>query len=396
MTYAELLQKEKQYVLQTYTRYPVALKKGKGLYVWDVHNKKYLDFLSGIAVNNLGHYNKIIYHVLKKAAQELIHTSNYFYQQPQIELAEKLSRLTNKGKVFFSNSGAEANECALKLARIYGNQFFPKKQVVVTLKESFHGRTLATIFATGQVKYQKGFEPPAGQYRYLTPNKIDELNPMLDQNVSAIFIELIQGEGGINQLDYEFVQALNKVCQEKKILLMVDEVQTGFGRTGKLFAFEHYGIIPDVITLAKPIAAGLPMGLTLIKNEYADLLQPGMHASTFGGGYLVCSVANKVLDIINQPFFLNHINEVGDYFKGKLMDLKVKYNFIEKVKGLGLMLGLGLIFPGKEVVVKALQEGLIMNCVHENVLRFVPPLIVEKKHVDQVFGILDKIFMGMK
>ncbi len=396
MTYEELLQKEKQVVLQTYTRYPMALKKGKGLYVWDVHNKKYLDFLSGIAVNNLGHYNKDIYHIIKKAAKELIHTSNYFYQQPQIELAEKLSHLTNKGKVFFSNSGAEANECALKLARVYGNQFFPKKQVMVTLKESFHGRTLATIFATGQEKYQKGFEPAAGKYRYLTPNKIEEIYSILSQDVSTVLIELIQGEGGLNQLDYEFVQTLNKVCQEKKILLMVDEVQTGFGRTGKLFAFEHYGIIPDVITLAKPIAAGLPMGLTIIKNEYADLLQPGMHASTFGGGYLVCSVANKVLDIINQARFLEHIKEVGDYFKGKLVDLKTKYNFIEKVKGLGLMLGLGLKFPCKEIVVKALHEGLIINCVHEDVLRFVPPLIVEKKHVNQVFGILDKIFSGMK
>ena len=297
--YNELIKKEKKFVLQTYGRYPVALKKGDGVYVWDVNNKKYLDFLAGIAVNSLGYNNKEINKVVNRSLDMLIHTSNYFYLEPQINFAEKLSNLTNKGKVFFGNSGAEANETALKLARAYGNSFKKNRKKIITLKESFHGRSLATIFATGQKKYQKGFSPKVGNYVYLKPGDIKSLNKALDNDVSAVLIELIQGEGGVNILDKEYVQTMYKICKQKKILFMVDEVQTGLGRTGKLFAFKHFNIIPDVITLAKSIAGGFPMGVAVIKNEYAGILKPGMHASTFGGGYLVSSVAAKILDIIS-------------------------------------------------------------------------------------------------
>lgn len=390
--YNELIKKEKKFVLQTYGRYAVALKKGDGVYVWDVNNKKYLDFLSGIAVNSLGYNNKEINRVVNRSLDMLIHTSNYFYLEPQIDFAEKLSILTNKGKVFFANSGAEANETALKLARAYGNSFKKNRKKIITLEGSFHGRSLATIFATGQKKYQKGFSPKVGNYVYIKPDDIKSLKKALDNDVSAVLIELIQGEGGVNTLDKEYVQTMYKICKQKKILFMVDEIQTGLGRTGKLFAFKHFNIIPDVITLAKSIAGGFPMGVAVIKKEYAGILKPGMHASTFGGGYLISSVAAKILDIISKKSFQDHIQMISNYFYKQLVGLKKKYPFIVEIRGMGLMLGLKLKCPCKDIVKKLLTLGLIANCIHENILRFLPPLIIQKKHVDEAIKKLDTVF----
>lgn len=394
--FSQLVEKEKEFVLQTYTRYPLALKKGKGAYVWDGENKKYLDFLSGIAVNSLGYGHPVLIKEIQKALKKLVHTSNYFYSEPQILYAEKLSALTNKGKVFFSNSGAEANECALKLARIFGNQMSVKRTKIVTLENSFHGRTLATIFATGQTKYQEGLGPPAGDYSYLEINHISQIPRLVKEDVAALVIELIQGEGGVNVLKQDFVKALWEVCKKKDILFIVDEVQTGFGRTGKLFAFEHYSVLPDIITLAKPAAGGLPMGLTVVKKEYAGLLKPGMHASTFGGGTLVCSAALKVLELISSEKFLARIRSTGDFFYNRLNMLKEKYDFIAEVRGLGLMLGMELTHSAREYVKAALQEGLIINCVQENVLRFVPPLIITEKEAEEAVRILDLLFSRKK
>lgn len=394
--YNELIKKDKKFVLQTYTRYPIALKKGEGVYVWDVNNKKYLDFLAGISVNNLGYNNKEINKVIGQSLDKLIHTSNYFYTKPQIDFAEKLSNLTNKGKIFFANSGAEANETALKLARAYGNSFKKPRKKIITLKESFHGRSLATIFATGQEKYQKGFQPKVGNYVYIKPNDFKALKKALNNDVSAVLIELIQGEGGVNKLDKEYVQTMYKICKQRKIIFMVDEVQTGLGRTGKLFAFKHFNVVPDVITLAKSIAAGFPMGVAVIKKEYAGILRPGMHASTFGGGYLVSSVASKVLDIIGNESFQRHLQVTSKYFYRHLTNLKKKYKFIIEIKGMGLMLGLKLKFPCKDIVAKLLKLGLIANCIHDNILRFLPPLIIKKEHVDQAIEKLDTVFKTLK
>jgi len=389
--YKELVQNEKKYIVQTYSRYPIALKRGDGVYVWDVADKRYLDFLAGIATNNLGYNNKEINSIIKGSAEKLIHTSNLFYTRPQIDLARKLSKLSNKGKVFFTNSGAEANETALKLARAYGNSFQKPKRKIITLKDSFHGRTLQTVFATGQIKYQKGFEPRVGNYSYIKANNIAVFKKSLTSDVCAVLMEMIQGEGGVNRLDKRYVREAYQICQQKKILFMVDEVQTGMGRTGKLFAFQHFNIIPDVITLAKAVAGGFPMGVTIIKKEFADVLKPGMHASTFGGGYVVSSVACKVIDIISKKSFLNHIQKISQYFYQKLEGLKSKYKFILEMKGLGLMLGLKLKFPCKHLVQELLKKGLITNCVHDNVLRFLPPLIIQRKHVDEAIKLVDSV-----
>ncbi len=393
--YSELVDKEKKFICQTYLRYPVMLKSGMGVYVWDVYNKRYLDFLAGISVSNLGYNNNFIKKIINNPFNKLVHTSNLFYSEPQIKLAEKLSKLTNRGKVFFTNSGAEANETALKLARAYGNQFKTPRKKIITLKNSFHGRTLATIFATGQKKYQKGFEPKVGNYIYLEPNNIEKLNQVMTNEVSAILIEVIQGEGGVFKLDEDFVQTVYLLCKNKKILFMIDEVQTGFGRTGKLFGFKHYHIVPDVITLAKAMANGLPMGAMVVKKEFADIFQPGMHAATFGGGYLISAVANQVVDIISRSSFLENVQNISKYFYDQLIELKKKYPFILEVRGLGLMLALRLKFDCQDVVRKLLKAGLITNCVQNKILRFLPPLIIKKNHVDEAIRKINSVFSAL-
>ncbi len=389
--FENLVKKEKKFILQTYSRYPVALKRGSGVYVWDFNNKKYLDFLSGVAVNNLGYNNLRIRSVINNPFNKLIHTSNLFYTNPQIKLAEKLSKLTNRGKVFFANSGAEVNEAAIKLARAYGNQFKKPRKKIITLKNSFHGRTLATVFATGQKKYQKPFKPKVGDYIYVEPNNIKKLKKAVSNKVSAIIIEVVQGEGGVNKLDKNFVHTVYFLCKKNKILFIIDEIQTGFGRTGKLFGFQHYQIVPDVITIAKAMANGFPMGAMVVKKEFADVLQPGMHASTFGGGALISSVAEQVLDIISKKSFLNHVQKMSKYLFEKLNKLKEDYPFIIEVRGIGLMAGICLNIDGTDIVKKALKQGLIINCVQKNIIRFLPPLIIQKNHIDEAIKKLNKV-----
>lgn len=392
----ELFKKEKKFIINTYKRYPVILKKGDGVYLYDINNKKYLDFLAGISVNNLGYNDDGIKKVIKNSIDFLIHTSNLFYTEPQIELAEKLSNLTNRGKVFFCNSGAEANEAAIKLCRAYGNSLNPPKHNIITLRNSFHGRTLATLFATGQKKYQKGFEPKIKTFLYAEPNNFKSVEKLLNKNVSGIMIEFIQGEGGVNVLDKNFVKDIYNLSREKNIMFIADEVQTGLGRTGKLFAFQHYNVIPDVITLAKSLAGGLPMGAMIAKNEFAKYFKPGMHASTFGGGFLVASVANYIIDKVSNKNFLKNVQTNGKYFYKKLLQLKKEYDFITEVRGLGLMLALKLNFDAYPIVEKALEKGLIINSVQNNILRFLPPLIVTKKEIDKAVEILNEIFNEIK
>lgn len=377
-----------KYTLLTYKRNPVVFVKGKGVNVWDANGKKYLDFFSGLAVNNLGHCHPRVLNAIKKQAGKLMHTSNLYYTQPQAKLAQKLISLSFPGKVFFCNSGAEANEAAIKLARKFGN---PKRNEIITMKESFHGRTITTLTATAQTKYQKGFQPLAPGFKYVEFNDINAVKKAITKSTVAIMVELIQGEGGINIAEKEFIKNLRKLCNKKKILLIFDEVQTGIGRTGKMFAFENYGIVPDILTLAKALGGGLPIGAMIVRGKFAEVLKPGTHASTFGGNPVVCASACAVLDTIKKEKLLDNAVKMGNYFYKKLQELKPRYSIISEIRGKGLMIGVELKIKGEKIAKKCLEERLIINCTHEKVLRFLPPLNVKKNEIDQAI----KIFEGV-
>ncbi|HOJ63027.1 MAG TPA: aspartate aminotransferase family protein [Spirochaetota bacterium] len=387
-----------KYILNTYKRFPLTFVKGEGCYLYTDFGKKMLDFGSGIAVSILGHSHPEIVKTIKEQAENLIHTSNLYYSLPQINLAKKLIEKSIFSKVFFCNSGAEANEAALKLARKYGKiKGGDDKYKVISLKNSFHGRTIATITLTGQTKYQKGFEPLLEGVIYVEPNDINELEKTFDKNVCAIFIEVIQGEGGIKELTYDFVRKIRQLCNDYDALMIVDEIQTGMGRTGKLFGYENfYNIEPDVITLAKGLAAGLPIGAMLLKESFASILGPGDHSSTFGGNLLSTSVASTVLDIIEKENILENVIVVGKYFKNRLLELKEKYPSIVNIRGMGLMLGMELNFSNRDFINKLFDEGIITIPSGDYVVRFLPPLIITKKEVDIVIDSLNKVLGEIK
>ncbi|MEN3013213.1 MAG: aspartate aminotransferase family protein [Endomicrobiia bacterium] len=376
------------FFLKTYKRYNVIFVKGKNQYLYDNKNKKYLDFFCGLSVTNLGHSNDILYKILKKQGSCLWHCSNLYYSYPQIELAKKLISITFPSKVFFSNSGAEANECAIKLARKYGST--SNRYEIITFKNSFHGRTLATLSATGQKKFQKGFYPLVEGFRYAEFNNIHSVKNLINKKTIAIMIEPIQGEGGINVADRVFLVQLRKICDENKLLLIFDEVQTGLGRTGEFFAYQYYNVKPDILTLAKGIANGLPLGVTLVDKNYSDVFDYGDHGSTFGGNLISCAVACEVLRLIDENL-LKNVKDNGKYFLNKLHELKLKYKFIKSVRGVGFMLGMELDFPAREVVEDCLKNGLVLNVTQEKVIRFLPPLIIGKSDIDKAINILDKV-----
>lgn len=388
MTEKEIIKLTDKYILPTYKRNHVAFVKGKGVNVWNASGKKYLDFFSGLAVNNLGHCHPDIVRAIKNQAGKLMHTSNLYYTEPQAKLAEKLVKSSFPGKVFFCNSGAEANEAAIKLARKWGN---PHRNEIITMKESFHGRTIATLTATGQTKYQKGFQPLASGFKYAPFNSLYALKKSITKRTVAIMMEPIQGEGGINIAEVEFVKKVRSLCDKRKILLIFDEVQTGIGRTGKMFAFQHYGVIPDILTLAKALGGGLPIGVMIATKKFADVLQPGTHASTFGGNPVVCAAACAVLDTIKKEKLLDNTNKMGKYFNRKLLELKNKHSVIKDVRNKGLMIGIELKIKGAEIAKECMKEGLLINCTAEKVLRFLPPLIVKKEQIDQAIKILERV-----
>lgn len=387
-----IIEEYDKYILNTYKRFPFTFVKGEGVYLYTDFGKKMIDFGSGIAVTTLGHSHKDIIKTIKEQSENLIHTSNLYYTFPQLNLAKKLVENSCFDRVFFCNSGAEANEAALKLARKYGKIKCNEKYKIITLKNSFHGRTIATITLTGQTKYQKGFEPLLEGIIYVEPNNIKELEKAFDKNVCGIFIEVIQGEGGIKELNYDFVQKVRNLCNDYDALMIVDEVQTGIGRTGKLFGYENFfNIEPDVITLAKGLANGLPIGAMLLKDKFSSILGPGDHASTFGGNLLVTAVANKVLEIIERDNILENVITTGKYFKERLLELKNKYKSILDVRGMGLMLGIEIDFYNRDLINSLFEESIIAITSGENVIRFLPPLIITKKEVDIVITALDKI-----
>lgn len=389
----EITAKGQKYVMNTYGRLPIAMGRGKGAKVWDVDGKEYLDFVSGIAVNALGHAHPKIVNAIKEQAKKIIHCSNLYWIPTQVKLAQELVKNSVFDKVFFANSGAEANEGAIKLARKYSWLKNGKKEryEIISMKHSFHGRTLATLAATGQTKYQKGFTPLPVGFKYVPFNDIEALEKAVSPKTCAIILEPIQGEGGVNVPDPKYLKVVRQLCDEKDLLLIFDEVQTGMGRTGTLFAYEQFKVEPDIMTLAKALAGGAPIGAMLAKDKVASAFKPGDHASTFGGNPLVTAAAVIVLEVFKEENILENVQKVGAYFKGELQKLQKKYSFIKEIRGLGLILGMALTVPGGKIVNSCFEKGLLINCTNDMVLRFLPPLNITEREVDQAIKILDEV-----
>jgi acetylornithine/N-succinyldiaminopimelate aminotransferase len=398
MTLASVLHAEEKLLLPTYDRQRVLFTRGRGVYLWDSRGKKYLDFLSGIGVNALGHGHPAIQASLRKQAGKLIHVSNLFFHEYQAELARKLTKISGLERAFFCNSGTEAWEGALKLARAYArvtnSNGHKAKWRLLALDNSFHGRTFGSLATTGQEKYRHPFTPLVPGVGFVGFNDVEDLKRQFDGSVCAICLETIQGEGGIQPVSQQFLQLARELTDKTGALLILDEIQCGLGRTGKYFAYEHYGIKPDIVTVAKPLAAGLPMGALLTSNRVASGMHPGMHGTTFGGGPLACAVAIEFLRVLDR--LMPHIREVGEYFQGKLEALRTRCVSVKEVRGMGLMLGMDLESAdvAKAAVQQLLDRGILINRTHDTVLRFLPPYIIQKKHVDQVVRALDSALLS--
>ncbi|WP_456454714.1 acetylornithine/succinylornithine family transaminase [Thermovibrio sp.] len=389
----ETFKKSEEFVMKTYNRYPVSFVKGKGCWLYDEKGKKYLDMLSGIAVCNLGHCHPKVSEAICEQARTLIHTSNLFYIEPQAELARLICENSFGDKVFFCNSGAEANEGAIKLARRYGTEISPDKYEIVAFKNSFHGRTVASVSITGQGKYSEGFGPMLEGVRFAEFNDLSTVEKVVGPKTAGIIVEPVQGEGGVVPATREFLSGLRELADKFNALLIFDEVQTGIGRTGELFAYQHYGVEPDVMTLAKALGNGVPIGAVVAKGKAAEVLKPGLHASTFGGNFLSTRAGIEVIREITKKGFLEKVKEVGRLLKGELLKLKEEFpSLIKEVRGLGLMLGVVMKVECKEFVSLALERGLIVNCTAGNVLRLLPPLIIGPKEVDVAIETLRGIF----
>ena len=381
-----------KYMFQTYGRFPITLVKGDGCRVWDDKGKEYLDFVGGIAVCSLGHSSPIVTAALEKQSKELVHVSNLFYTRPQTDLAKMLVDNSFAERVFFCNSGAEANEAAIKLARRYGNEQFGKdKYIIISMQNSFHGRTMATLSATGQEKIKHGYSPLLNGFKFVPFNDINLLAKALDDSVCAVMIEPIQGEGGVICPDPDYLAKVKDLCKKHQALLIFDEVQVGMGRTGKLFAYEHFGVTPDIMTLAKALANGLPIGAMLSTEDLASAFGPGSHATTFGGTPLVTAVSLAVLNSLLNDGWIENCKKTGQYFKERLQDLVDKKDSCVEVRGKGLILGLEIDSPGAPIVQTCLKEGFIINCAQEKVLRFLPPLIVTESEIDLLINLLKRI-----
>lgn len=379
-----------RYVLPTYNRSGVCLVKGKGSKVWDIEGKEYLDFFPGWAVSGLGHCHPDVVHAIKNQARKLLHIANNFYGVKQASLAQKIVERSFPGRVFFCNSGAEAMEAAIKFVRKFGSR--SGRYEMVTMEGSFHGRTLAAVTATGQEKYHKGFEPLPEGFKRVPLNDFDALKRAVGPKTIAVALELIQGEGGIQVADPEYVQKLSELCREKGLLLIFDEVQTGVGRTGKWFAYQHYGIEPDLMALAKSLGSGVPIGALVVHRRIKEeVLVAGTHASTYGGNPLVTAAALGVFKAIERDRLLKNAQDMGAYLKSKLLELKEKFSFVKEVRGIGLMLGMELDRPGADLVKRARELGLLINCTQDRVLRIMPAMTITKRLIDQGIRILDRV-----
>ena len=385
-----------KYLFPTYKRPPFVLVKGEGCRVWDEKGKEYLDFVGGIAVCALGHSSPIVTRALDEQSKTLVHVSNLYYTRPQVELARLLVENSFADRVFFCNSGAEANEAAIKIARRYTREKFgPGKHTILCMQGSFHGRTMATLSATGQFKVQIGYDPLLEGFKFVPFNDLAALRNAVDDTVCAVMLEPIQGEGGIVVPHPDYLKGVKEICREKGALLIFDEIQTGMGRTGRLFAYEHFGVSPDIMSLAKALGNGLPIGAMLSTELLSSAFGPGSHASTFGGTPLVTAVSKAVLSSLLTDGWLEHCRNMGNYFMARLEELKKRHACIKEVRGLGLIIGVELDRLGAPVLEACVQRGFLINCAQEKVLRFVPPLVVTKKEIDQLIEALDAVLDGV-
>ena len=387
-----ILEDSSRYLMQTYNRFPLVLKKGRGMKVWGTDGKEYLDFVGGIAVNILGHCHPRVVVALQKQAQKLLHVSNLYHNEQQVKLGKLLVDNSFAEKVFFCNSGAEANEAAIKLARKYAKENLPgNRYEIITAFNSFHGRTLATLTATGQERFQKGFEPLVPGFKHVEFNDLEGLAQGITDMTCAVMLEPIQGEGGVRFPSPEYLRGVREICDDHGLLLILDEVQTGMGRTGRLFAYEHYGIVPDIMTLSKGLGGGVPIGAMLATHKIASAFQPGSHASTFGGNPLVCAAAIATVEtLIEDDYILDQCRRMGEYLMNALGELQREYgNLVTNIRGLGLFVGMELASECTPIVTACMNRGILINCTAGNVLRFTPPLIVQKGDIDHMLDILD-------
>lgn len=390
MTSQDLRRKADAVMMNTYARFPVVLEKGKGCVVWDMEGRSYRDFIAGIAVCNLGHSHPVVSEAIQKQAQSLWHVSNLYYTLPQTELADWLTAHSFADRVFFCNSGAEANEAAIKLCRKYFHDRGEKERYrIVSMAQSFHGRTMAALSATGQDKIKKGFDPVLEGFDFVPFDDLEALRQKVNASTAAVMLEPVQGEGGVRCPSPGYLRAVRKLCDETGTLMVLDEIQTGMGRTGKLFAYEHSDIVPDVMTLAKALGNGLPIGAMLAREQVASAFSPGAHATTFGGTPIVTAAALAVVKTMEAENIATHSARMGSYFKEKLQSLQEKHPVIKEIRGLGLLIGMELEIKADAVVKACLAKGFLVNCIQESTLRFAPPLIVQKEDIDMLVDCLD-------
>lgn len=398
MDMKKIMEESSRYLMHTYNRFPVVLRKGRGMKVWSSDGREFLDFVGGVAVNCLGHCHPKVVIALQKQAQRLIHISNYFHIEPQVQLARLLAENSFADKAFFCNSGAEANEAAIKLARRYYGEIVGQDRFeIITALNSFHGRTLATLSATGQEKLRKGFGPPVPGFKHVEFNNITALEKAVTPETCAVMLEPIQGEGGV-VLPYEgYLRDVRSLCDRLGLLLILDEVQTGMGRTGKLFAYEHSGITPDIMTLAKGLGGGAPIGAMLATEKVASAFQPATHGSTFGGNPLVCASGVATIEVILEDgFILDQCRRMGAYLVKRLKEVQEEFpSKVAEVRGMGLLVGMELIQDGAPIVKSCMDKGILINCAAGNVLRFMPPLIVTEKEIDHMVEVLGQVFDGL-
>ena len=392
MTYQELKDEEQLYLMHTYGRFPAALDHGKGATLWDIDGKKYIDLTSGIGVSSLGHDNEALVSALNEQAHKLLHASNLYLTEPMVQVAKELVTSCGMGKIFFSNSGAEANEGMIKLARKYSNDKYGEgRNKIITLKQSFHGRTVTTLKATGQEKFHQYFYPFTEGFDYAAANDIEELKDKADDSVCAVMIELIQGEGGVLPLDKEYVQQAAEFCRAKDILFLIDEVQTGIGRTGSLFCYEQYGVKPDVVSMAKGLGGGVPVGAVMASEICADVLGAGTHGTTFGGNPFCCAAARTVLSVVNKPEFLKEVQRKGEYLKNAI--LAIGSDKIKTVRGMGLMLGIVVDKESRTGMVnRLLEKGVLALTAGEETIRLLPPLVISYEEMDSAVAVMKEVF----
>ena len=392
MTYQELKDEEQLYLMHTYGRFPAALDHGKGATLWDIDGKKYIDLTSGIGVSSLGHDNEALVSALNEQAHKLLHASNLYLTEPMVQVAKELVTSCGMGKIFFSNSGAEANEGMIKLARKYSyDKYGEGRNKIITLKQSFYGRTVTTLKATGQEKFHQYFYPFTEGFDYAAANDIEELKDKADDSVCAVMIELIQGEGGVLPLDKEYVQQAAEFCRAKDILFLIDEVQTGIGRTGSLFCYEQYGVKPDVVSMAKGLGGGVPVGAVMASEICADVLGAGTHGTTFGGNPFCCAAARTVLSVVNKPEFLKEVQRKGEYLKNAI--LAIGSDKIKTVRGMGLMLGIVVDKESRTGMVnRLLEKGVLALTAGEETIRLLPPLVISYEEMDSAVAVMKEVF----